>query len=180
MSVDKCPKCNNVVKETDKFCPDCGLFLEKKEIRVIACKNCNHKNEPAVSFCEKCGTSLNTSSSKKQSEKQTFNTIQSEGNYSGTMVKGKTSKSWKSFKIILVIAGIFAVITFIVWLNTDPDAKEKLGNILFGFGVMAIFAAVIWRKSRKGTMKASRGGKANYDDDDNFETEVDSDDDYDD
>lgn len=173
MSSYKCPKCHNVVNETDKFCPDCGLLLEKKETCDVACKNCNHKNESAASFCEKCGTSLNESSSKKQSEKQTFNTIQSEGNYSGTMVKGKTSKSWKVLKIILLIVGIIAVIAFVVWFNTDPDAKEKLGNILFGFVVMAIFAAVIWRKSKKGQIQSPKQRKANYDDDDIYEQDND-------
>ena len=171
MSTIKCSKCNKPVELSDKFCPHCGTPVNQTTNEVQQCPKCKHENPESVSFCESCGTSLKAKEDspaprpehKKVNEPKTFT---SAGNYSGTMVKGKTSKSWKVLKIIILIVGIIAVIAFVIWYKTDPNAKETLGNILFGLVVMAIFGFFIWRKNRK-MSKAEiirRKSEANSDD----------------
>lgn len=173
MMSKKCPKCHNVVNKSDKFCPDCGAPLEKSASSFIPCKNCNHENPHNVKFCEKCGTPVGAVSAAPQSTNSTEDPpkIVSKGNYSGTMVNGKTSRGWKIFKTVISVIILIGIIAFIIWFNTDPDSKEKLGNILFGFVVMAIFGAVIWRKSRKGQILSTKERQANYNWDDDYDND---------
>ncbi len=182
-----CNKCKQPVEPGDKFCPHCGAPVQQVPTAVQQCPKCNHENPANVSFCENCGTSLKaneaaaaSSSKPRASDPKTFT---SAGNYSGKMVKGKSSKSWKRLKTILLIIGVVAVIAFVIWYKTDPNAKETMGNILFGVVIMTIFGFFIWRKNRKMTKKERirRKREADLDDlydDDNFDD--DDDDDFDD
>lgn len=153
MNTTNCIKCNQPIAVDDKFCPHCGASVKESKEQFQLCPKCNKENPIGVVFCENCGTSLKeiktASMSPPEPKTNEPKTFTSAGNYSGTMVKGKTSKSWKVFKIIILIVGIIAVIAFIIWFKNDPDAKEKLGNILFGAVVMLIFGFFIWRKHRK-------------------------------
>jgi len=150
MSQNICTQCNNPIESSDKFCPHCGAPVSMVEPQSVS------------------------------SEKKSTKTISSSGNYSGTMIKGKGAGTRKIIRNIIIAIVLIGIIAIIIWIKTDPDAKEKLGNILFGFAVMAIFGAVIWRKSKKGLIKSTKQRQANFDWDDNVETEIDSDDDYDD
>lgn len=47
-----CLKCGAVLKENDKFCPDCG------ESTYLFCTKCNTKLDGTKSFCSSCGTKL--------------------------------------------------------------------------------------------------------------------------
>ncbi len=180
-----CNKCNKPITADDKFCPHCGAAVQQTTTAVQQCPKCNHINAEGVSFCEKCGTPLKAKetapappSQPKEGEPKTFT---SAGNYSGTMVKGKTSKSWKTLKIILLVIGVIAVIAFVIWYKTDPNAKETLGNIIFGLVVMLIFGFFIWRKNRNVSKEESirRKREANLDsiyDEDNYSDDNDDDD----
>lgn len=184
MSTIKCSKCNKPVESSDKFCPHCGALVQQSSIETLQCTKCSHENPASVSFCESCGTSLKSKEGspipppehKKDNEPKTFT---SAGNYSGTMVKGKTSKSWKVLKIILLIIGILAVIVFAIWYKTDPNAKETLGNIIFGLVIMLIFGLIIWWKNRKNIKKGSKTRGDTYnrgqldDDDDDYNNDND-------
>lgn len=166
MSTISCSQCNQAVEGFDKFCPHCGSPITESSADIQKCVKCLHINPAGVSFCENCGISLEEKTSipnaKINDEPKTF---KSNGNYSGTMVKSKTSKSWKIFKYIIITVVLVSVIAVVIWYKTDPDAKEKLGNILFGAIVMLIFAFLIWRKSRKNLMLSSKNRKDNNDDD---------------
>jgi hypothetical protein len=138
MNQSICPSCNHPIEITDKFCPHCGS---------------------PVSLDEQQSVSSETKSTK---------TFTSSGNYSGTMIKGKGFGTRKIIRNIIIAIIFIGIIALVIWIKTDPNAKEKLGNILFGFVVMAIFGAVIWRKSRKGLIKSTKQRQANLDwDDDN-------------
>lgn len=177
MKTLSCEQCGTPVYINDKFCPHCGTPLNKNHENCVVCETCQHKNLSSSSFCEKCGTGLIPKSTTQKIQANDSHKIVSQGNYSGKMIRGKTSKSWKTLKIIILIFCLLAVIALIIWFNTDPDAKEKLGNILFSAVVMLLFGSYIWWRSKKGTIKASAKRKTNYDYDDNDEPEVDRDDD---
>lgn len=167
MSQNLCLQCKNPIEPSDKFCPHCGYLVEKLQDDIQICAKCNHQNPSEVSFCENCGNSLKvTTSYKKSKNTNKLKTFKSTGNYSGEMIKGKTSKLFKTFKYIIIALVVVAIITFFIWYNTDPDASEILGNILFGAAFILVFGFVVWRKNKKGKMKASKYRETNYDYDD--------------
>lgn len=141
------------------------------------CTNCKQTVSDGESFCSYCGTPINKENSDKTTKSKTSTkTIHSSGSYAGTITKGKTSKSWKKFKYIIIALVLAAIIVFFIWYNTDPDANEKLGNFLFGAVFILIFGFIIWRKNKKGKMIASKYREPNYDwdeidnqDDDDFD-----------
>ena len=58
-----CPKCNQIVSDTAKFCGKCGFNIKKYEEENIAserfCTECGAKMPANMSFCTECGTNLN-------------------------------------------------------------------------------------------------------------------------
>lgn len=141
MSQNLCAQCNKPVENSDKFCPHCGA---------------------PVSTVETHSSSSETKSTK---------TFTSSGNYSGTMTKGKGSKSRKIIRNIIIAIVLIGIIALIIWIKTDPEATTKLGNILFGLAVMAVFGLVIWRKSKKGQIKSTKQRQANFDYDDDYDND---------
>lgn len=179
MSQIKCPKCHKSIDSGENFCPHCGYPLKKEPAAPEnTCPECGHQNPPGTTFCEQCGAPLKPGQQTKQApvNKTGPKVLHSTGTYTGTMAKGKTSRSWKIFKYVMFIIILIAIVAFVVWFKTDPNAKETMGNVLFGGVLMLIFAFFIWRKSRKGGRK--RKARPDWDDDDN-ETIVDSDNDDD-
>ncbi len=175
----RCSNCQQIIDANEKFCPHCGHPVKKETAGSTSfCPKCGHENPADAAFCEQCGTSLKTAGGSKEipSSKSGTKVLHSTGSYTGTMIKGKTSKSWKIFKYTLFIIILIAIVAFIVWYNTDPNAKETLGDILFGGAVMLFFAFIIWRKSKKGGRKKKRND--DWDEDDRG-TLADSDDDGD-
>lgn len=130
------------------------------------CPKCRRHVTASDKFCQSCGFQLNPSEPSKQTSTNGPKTFVSKGSYSGKMLKGKTSRGWKIFRNIVIAIIVIGIIAIVIWYKTDPDAGEKLGNILFGAVVMLIFGFVIWRKSKKGKMKSSKKREANYDYDD--------------
>ncbi len=143
------------------------------------CPKCKKQVAKTDKFCQSCGFQLDHSESFKQPSSEGPKTFVSKGSYSGKMVKGKTSKGLKIFRNILIAIVLIGIVAIVIWYKTDPDAGEKLGNILFGAVVMLIFGLVIWRKSRKGQIKSTKERQANYDWDDDQLDDVDDDDDDD-
>lgn len=168
MSQIKCVKCHQNIDSSNKFCPYCGAPVQPENSdESLICPKCGYQNVSGSSFCEKCGTSLKADTSSVESQKQqSIKTYSSTGNYSGTMVKSKSSKSYRIFKSIAITILIIAVIAFVIWYNNDPNAKETVISVLFSVGFILIFVLIIWRKSKKGKMTASRKREANYDWDD--------------
>ncbi|WP_346862510.1 zinc ribbon domain-containing protein [uncultured Draconibacterium sp.] len=162
MSTNKCPKCHNMVSVTDKFCPVCGAPLHKISSDVVSCKSCNHQNKQGAAFCEKCGNSLGELNTEAQNKIPSENAhkIVSKGNYSGTMVKGKTSRGWKIFRNLIVVLVLLAVVALIVWFQVDPDAGTKLKDAAMGTAFMAVFFFVGWL-----FMRGKKGNKYDWDDD---------------
>ena len=147
MSKSICIQCKNPIEPSDKFCPHCGSPVSSEEKQPV---------------------SSGTKSTK---------TISSSGNYSGTMIKGKGAGTRKIIRNIIIAIVIIGIIALVIWIKTDPEAKQKLGNILFGFVVMAIFGAFIWRKSRKGLIMSTKQRQANFDYDDDYDNDGFDDDD---
>jgi len=48
----KCPKCQFENPESQKFCGDCGVKLDR------ICPECNFSNPPQYKFCGECGQKL--------------------------------------------------------------------------------------------------------------------------
>lgn len=147
MSQNICTQCNKPIENSDKFCPHCGSLVSSDEQKSVS------------------------------SETKSTKTFTSSGNYSGTIIKAKGSGTRKIIRNIIIAIILIGIIALIIWIKTDPDAKEKLGNILFGFVVMAIFGAVIWRKSKKGLIKSTKERQANFDWDDDYDNDGIDDDD---
>ncbi|WP_346859221.1 zinc ribbon domain-containing protein [uncultured Draconibacterium sp.] len=162
MSTNKCPKCHNMVSVTDKFCPVCGAPLHKISSDVVSCKSCNHQNKQGAAFCEKCGNSLGELNTEAQNKIPSENAhkIVSKGNYTGTMVKGKTSRGWKIFRKLIIALVLLAVVALIVWFQVDPDAGTKLKDAAMGTAFMAVFFFVGWL-----FMRGKKGNKYDWDDD---------------
>ncbi len=136
------------------------------------CANCNQTVSSDDKFCPHCGHEKNASFNQKVNNPA--KTISSTGNYSGTMIKSKSSQTRKIIRNIiigLILAGFIAII---IWLIVDPTAKEKLVNAIFGIVFIGVFVFVIWRKAKKGKIRKSSD---NYD----YDSDNDGiDDDYDD
>ncbi len=181
MNLLKCPKCHAGINQSDKFCPHCGFNLEEissKQSSAI-CSKCNHPNLQGTSFCQKCGAPLLPGDSQKKQSKKEPHKIVSKGNYSGTMIKGKTSRGWKIFRNIIIALIFLGIVALIIWFQVDPEAGAKLTNIAFGLGVMLIFVFFIYRASKKGKYKRKRDFDSSdddwHDDDDNDDDDDDDD-----
>jgi RNA polymerase subunit RPABC4/transcription elongation factor Spt4 len=48
----KCPQCDFIVGENDKFCPECGFRLD------LTCKKCGKKYPTQSKFCPYCGEKI--------------------------------------------------------------------------------------------------------------------------
>jgi len=163
MNSYNCSICKNQVNENDKFCPHCGapVIANSPETKsIIHCPKCNHTNPENVSFCEKCGTSLTATGSSKN-QKSGPQTFTSAGTYSGKMIKGKTSKSWKVLLYIILSIVIIGTIAIVIWFQHDPDAGEKLKTIAGGILVVVIFIFFVIRGYKKGRRR--RGSGHEYD-----------------
>ena len=180
MTQIKCVNCNQIVDSCENFCPHCGHPIgDKTNQKENVCPKCSHDNPSGAAFCEQCGARLETGEPVPEPlpEKSDSNVLHSTGSYSGTMVQGKVSKSGKIFKYILIAIILIAIAALITWYNTDPNAKETLGNVLFSGLFILGFGIFIWLKNRKG----GRRKRSNFNRDiDGQETFVDSDDDSDD
>ena len=179
MNQTKCQNCSQIIESSENFCPHCGHSVgDKTSKKSNSCPECGHENPLQAAFCEQCGVSLKTGESKPEPppEKSGQKVLHSTGNYSGTMVQGKTSKAKKIFKYIFIILILTGIAAFIIWYNSDPDAKETLGNILFSGLFILFFGIFIWFKNRK---SGRRKNSNFYRDDDGQENFTDSADDFD-
>lgn len=56
----ECPKCNNTLKDTAKFCGKCGTKIDQPaaapQPKENACVSCQNPLKPNAKFCGKCGT----------------------------------------------------------------------------------------------------------------------------
>lgn len=120
------------------------------------CPSCNQPVEVSDKFCPRCGNQLTQTKESKPNVK----TITSSGNYTGTMVKGKTSRGWKIFRYIIIAIVLLGIIALIIWFQVDPDAGKKLTDALMGIAFMIVFFFVGWLFMRG--KKGRRG--SNYDD----------------
>jgi RNA polymerase subunit RPABC4/transcription elongation factor Spt4 len=50
----RCPKCNAVTEEDNRFCPDCGASM----VKTSACSHCGELNDADARFCDNCGRAL--------------------------------------------------------------------------------------------------------------------------
>ncbi len=165
MSQIKCPNCHQVINANENFCPHCGHAIAHESAGTDnPCPKCGHLNPLGAAFCEKCGAALKAERPDTGQAQSGPKVLRSAGKYSGTMVKGKTSKGWKTFKYLIIVILLIAVVAFVVWFKTDPNAGETMGNILFGAVIMLVFAFFIWRKNRKAGRK--RRNSPDWDDDD--------------
>lgn len=180
MSDIKCTNCNQTVDSAENFCPHCGTSINRNTTETDnSCDKCGCKNQPEAAFCEQCGASLKSEKSTPEPKKENAGpkVLRSSGNYSGTMVKGKTSSSWGIFKYIILAIILICIIAFVVWYNTDPNAKETLGNIIFSGAVILIFGIVIWLKNRKkGRGRKRRSSGTNMSENDQHTLDDDDDD----
>ncbi len=161
MNPISCEQCGNSLSLENKFCPICGAAKTDVLEKIITCSNCKHVNPLTASFCEKCGTQLSKSNADPKSKEKEPVTFRSRGDYSGEMIKSKTSRGWKIFRNIIIAIVLFGVLALIIWFQTDPDAGKKLTDALMGIGFMAVFFFVGWLFMRG--KKRRRG--SNYDDD---------------
>ena len=127
------------------------------------CDRCKKSVSQTDKFCQNCGAPIQQKEPSKESSSDGPKTFVSKGNYSGKMVKGKTSSGRKIFRNITIALVLIGIIAIIIWYQTDPNAGEKLGNILFGAVVMVLFGTYIWWRNKKGKIKASKKREANYD-----------------
>lgn len=126
----KCAKCQSDLNHNDKFCPTCG-------------NPTNLGSEDPIKE-EKTGT----------------NTISSTGTYSGTLVKGRKSKTFKILRNIIITAVVMAIMAVIIWFQVDPDAGKKVADVFLGVIFMAFFFLVGWL-----FMRGKKGKSNNWDDD---------------
>ena len=51
----ECPKCSTEISQDSKFCPECGIELERKEEVVYQCPKCSTEISQDSKFCPECG-----------------------------------------------------------------------------------------------------------------------------
>ena len=176
MSKIKCINCHQNIDSSDKFCPYCGEPVQAENNYTI-CIKCGHQNPSDTTFCEKCGTPLKGKYDPPKTNKKPPKILSSAGSYTGTMVKSKSSKSYKIFKIIVLSVITIGVIALIIWFKVDPDAKEKLINVLFSVGFILIFGFFIWWKNKGVSKNEMIRRRRKSDSDKLYEKDDDSDDD---
>lgn len=57
-----CPKCNHPIKDTAKFCENCGAKIEVDN-STVECPSCHARIPKDSKFCPDCGTAINHSTS---------------------------------------------------------------------------------------------------------------------
>ena len=145
----------------------------------LNCPNCQTHLTEDDKFCPNCGNPVKEKTDNRSSN-QDVKTISSSGNYSGKMIKGKTSGSWKIIRNVIIVMVVLGIVALIIWFQVDPNAGEKLTNVLFGLGFMAVFAFFIYRAAKKGKYKGKRGynnNDENWDDNDDNDYDAGGDDD---
>jgi len=156
---------------------------------TITCTQCNQIVEASDKFCQHCGAPIlqTTNPGSNSTASKPSKTITSSGNYSGTMIKGKGSRTRKTIRNIVIGFVLIGIIALIIWFQIDPDAGEKLTNIIVGLLIMVVFGFFIYRSSQKGKGRKrsfrsgnNRDDDRNHDDDDNNDDNYDDDDDGDD
>ncbi|WP_372949296.1 zinc ribbon domain-containing protein [Mariniphaga sp.] len=153
-----CEKCGKLVDSSDKFCPHCGNAVTNQTAANV-CLACNHQNQEGTLYCEKCGTPL-TEPGPDENKKSGPQTFSSAGNYSGKMIKGKTSKVWKIFRNTIIGIVLLGIIALIIWFQVDPEAGKKLTDVLMGTVFMIVFFFFGWL-----FMRGKKGRKSDWDDD---------------
>ncbi|MCF6333223.1 MAG: zinc ribbon domain-containing protein [Draconibacterium sp.] len=147
---------------------------------TITCTQCNKLVESSDKFCQHCGTPIlqTTGPESNPTAPKSSKTITSSGNYSGTMIKGKGSRTRKTIRNIVIGIVLGGIITLIIWFQVDPEAGKKLTNVAFGFGFILVFVFFIYRAAKKGKYKKKRGAAKNdYDLDDHDNNDNDGDND---
>lgn len=56
-----CPKCNHIIKDTAKFCENCGTKIEV-DASIIECPSCHARIPKDSKFCPDCGSKIVASS----------------------------------------------------------------------------------------------------------------------
>lgn len=138
------------------------------------CTNCKQPVDTVDKFCPHCGNPTTGESKKVEVPKQKkAKTFVSKGNYTGKIVKEKSSRGWKIFRNIIIALFLVGIIALIIWFQVDPDAGKKLTDVLMGIGFMAVFFFIGWifMRGKKGNRKD------NYDWDDDQYTDISDDDD---
>ena len=124
------------------------------------CPSCSHPVEISDKFCPGCGALLSQTTETTKNVK----TISSSGNYSGTMIKGKTSKGWKIFRNVIIVIVLLGIIALVIWFQVDPDAGKKLKDALMGIGFMIVFFFFGWLFMKGGKGRRSGGDDDQYND----------------
>jgi uncharacterized membrane protein YvbJ len=169
-----CDKCGKAITPDDKFCPHCGAPQNQAPANLVNCPKCAHANLPTASFCEKCGSSL-AEKAPADNQNKGPKTFASTGNYSGKMIKGKTSKSWKVLIYVILSVVVIGAIALVVWFQRDPAAGEKLKSFAGGLLIVAIFLFFVFR-GKKGKRRIRRSGDDDQFDHDDDDHDYDSDD----
>ncbi|MEQ2040984.1 zinc ribbon domain-containing protein [Mediterraneibacter gnavus] len=94
-----CPKCNADNSDGAKFCSQCGIPLERKEIRQ-QCLNCGEELDEDYKFCSKCGRKIDESEQKLILEENI-----------PSFIPGERDQEEKSLKKNQKVIGIFAGLT---------------------------------------------------------------------
>lgn len=129
-----CPKCNHIVKDTAKFCENCGAKIEVDNT-TIECPSCHNHIPKDSKFCPDCGSQLNTSCFKVEKDDNgnmvftiegvSFKMIYVEGG-SYTMINGTNAD---------VVVGDFYIaetpVTQALWANIMNDNKSNFQGILY-------------------------------------------------
>lgn len=150
-----CPSCGSELYKEFNFCPACGYDLRNvsdKVIKgdsetkplvggVIICDNCGEENDPDNKVCSYCGAPLKGTKIEKvkeekkySKEKETIPLKRKEPKKSVSGTKGTTfkssgkSKELDTKKILLILAGVVAVV-FIILVSSgilSSTAPEKV------------------------------------------------------
>ena len=61
INIHRCPECNKLYLG-DKYCEDCGTYIEKYSIfgssEKVYCKGCGAEVKPEQKYCTRCGANL--------------------------------------------------------------------------------------------------------------------------
>ncbi|WP_289060355.1 zinc ribbon domain-containing protein [uncultured Zobellia sp.] len=136
-----CPNCNDSIKKTYKFCPNCKInfasykLIEKPSIKIDKkaikyCSNCGNRMEVTHKFCVECGNSA--------PEKKTDNKIDNSLN----RAKDTFSNISKEFSESETVNSISQNAKKIA-KETSKKAKHTGNKFLFFLGILGSLALII-------------------------------------
>jgi RNA polymerase subunit RPABC4/transcription elongation factor Spt4 len=132
-----CPKCNAVLADGAKFCPECGIKIElaAPPDKEVFCSQCGQKMLASAKFCPSCGAAKAQFEPPKKLPPG-FTSLNAPLTFEETLSRSKIAPQNFSLAIIYCIISVLSS-----WSLNFVDAEES-AKIYWGFWIICIGTSI--------------------------------------